>query len=107
MKYILSAGVITGFGTWQYDPISVEDAQAFVADGDFTSVIGYQETADVASEVLGVEVPMNRIRANLEIGDEALVIRPLGGTRIVAGEKGSMTANFIRETMELGLLKRL
>ena len=107
MKYILSAAVITGYGLWDYQPASVGDAIEFCADGDFTSVIGYQETADVLSEIVGVTVPMNRVRASLESGDVALVIRPLGGTRIEPGMKGMISAEFIRDHMEIAILKHL
>lgn len=107
VKYILSAGVITGFGTWKYDPLTVDEAQNFVTSGDFTSAIGYAETAQVLSEIVGVEVPVNRILVDLMPGDQALVIRAKGGYRFNPADKGNLTPDFIRDHIELGLLQRL
>ncbi len=107
MKYILSAGVITSYGTWQYDPASPEDAAAFVADDDYTSAIGYAETAEVLSGIVGQPIPVKRVLVDLQPGDEALVIRAKGGYRFNPADKGNLTPEFIREHIELGLLRRV
>jgi hypothetical protein len=108
-KYLLSAGVITGFGTWQYDPATPEQAIAFVQDGDCISAIGYAETADALETIVErvVEIPVNRVLVDLEPGDQALVIRPVGGFRFDPTMKGNLTTDFVLEHAELGLLTRM
>jgi hypothetical protein len=103
-KHIISAGVITDFGLWRYEPLTPTQAASFVEDGTAQSAIGYAETAMVLSEIVGQDVPVNRVIAVLGIGDQALVIRPRNGYRFSPEDKGNLTSNFIREHVELGLL---
>lgn len=48
--------------------ISVEEAKSLLK-GEFVSAIGHQATSEVLSELLGIEVPVNRIAVFMEIGD--------------------------------------
>jgi hypothetical protein len=104
MKHIISAGVITDFGLWRYEPLTPAQAASFVEDGTAQSAIGYSETAMVLSEIVNVEIPVNRVIAVLDIGDQALVIRPRNGYRFSQEDKGNLTPEFIREHVELGVL---
>jgi hypothetical protein len=106
-KYVLSAAVVTDFGTWQYDPTTPLKAAEFLEDDNYTSAIGYAETAGVLSELVGVDIAVNRILVNLEPGDQALVIRPKGGHRFSPDDKGNLSPEFLTEHVELGILKRL
>ena len=41
----------------------------------FSSAIGYQQTADHLSQILGVDVPMNRVNMDIKSGDILFVCR--------------------------------
>lgn len=47
-------------GYWRVKPLSLEAARDIVADGRWTSHIGHESTAALASALLGVDVPMSR-----------------------------------------------
>ncbi len=57
---ILNTSILTTYGEYSYQKISVKKAQALVAQG-FESAVGHQSTCDVLQSLLGIEVPMNRI----------------------------------------------
>jgi len=62
--------------------LTLEEAREW-AKGDFISAIGHESTALMLTSLLGVDVPVNRIRISLKEGDEALVtqflVRPPEG----------------------------
>jgi hypothetical protein len=63
-------------------PVSVNvvpTTAAEVASSGFTSVVGHQDTANVLTTLLGVEVPMNRVSVRLEAGDVLYVAQVTGG----------------------------
>jgi hypothetical protein len=100
VTYILNSAVLTAFGTYRYSPLPPEEARRLLGEG-FISAIGHPETARVASEILGVEIPVNRVEVRMEPGDRAIVLRlkhrPPAGAEIHAAP----------EDYEVGLLERL
>ena len=52
---------------------------AVVAESSFESVVGHQDTANVLTALLGVEVPMNRASVRLQDGDILYVAQITGG----------------------------
>ncbi len=72
--YLLNSPVLTDHGLWRFSPLSVEAARALAGEG-FVSAIGHAGAARFLTGLLGVEVPVNRIRASLRPGDRALVLR--------------------------------
>lgn len=73
------------------------------------STIGYAETAAALSELLSVEIPVDRRSITMEKGDEALVFRlvfPPGTPRIDPKDKGALGAALLAGHYELGLLRR-
>ena len=108
-RYILNSAVITASGTYTYRKVSVTGAQDWIARGPFESAIGYEETAEIASEVLEVRVSMNRTTIRMEAGDEALVFRlalPPGERRIDPALKGKARRQYIVQHLEIGILER-
>ena len=108
MRYILNSAVITAPGDWHYDLISPDAARQW-AQGGFVSTVGYEQTAEALSQLLGVPVPVDRKSITMQVGDEALVFRlvfPPGTGRIDPKDKGSLTAAVIAGHYELGLLVR-
>jgi len=72
--YILNSAILTSHGKYYFFPLSTEGARRRLERG-FVSAVGHEATAKVLSRILGVEVPVNRIRIKMEPGDEAVVFR--------------------------------
>ena len=77
---LLNAGIITDYGTYRLEPISLADARALVAK--FTregkpiqSAIGHKSTADLLSTLLGYEVVADRLQFTQTTDDLALVFK--------------------------------
>ena len=49
--------------------ISKDQAVEILKNNEFVSAVGHQATADVLTEILGVQIPMNRIAVKMERGD--------------------------------------
>lgn len=56
-------------------PVTMEE----VARSGFESVVGHQDTANVLTTLLGVEVPMQRVSVRLESSDILYVAQVTGG----------------------------
>jgi hypothetical protein len=71
--------------------ISLDQAQAILAGGDFQSAVGHADTALLFQDALGVRVPMDRRTISLRPGDTLLVGQyvgprlPEGTTRLPEG----------------------
>lgn len=110
MKYILNSAVLTAQGTFRYTHVSREEAQAWFSAGPVVSTIGYQETAEALSQLLGSSVDVNRVTIQMQPGDSALVFRlalPPGSPRIDPKDKGRLGQEILAGHFELGLLERL
>ena len=78
-------------------PVTMEE----VAASGFESGVGHQDTANVLTTLLGVEVPMQRVSVRLESGDVLYVAQVTGG-RLPEGAttlpKG-FTLTFVKVTL--------
>ena len=52
--------------------VEVEEAREILKNSKFVSAIGHAATADMLSEILNAEIPMNRISVRMDIGDRGL-----------------------------------
>lgn len=104
MVTILNTSILTNYGTYSYEPLSLYEAQQLIENNSFQSAIGHQATADILTSLLGVTVPMNRIQYSQQTGDTALVFKLKG-----RAEEGKILTIAEIEAMgyEFALLKRL
>lgn len=106
-RYILNSAVITTPGTYQYITGDAEKARRWLAEGEYTSTIGYQETCDALAAFTGVSVACNRQQIKMQDGDEALVFRltvRLGDPAL----KGKINdPDFIKKNCEIGILRKM
>jgi hypothetical protein len=72
---MLNSPVLTNYGSYQFYRISLEEARAWARRGPFISAVGHEATAALLTELLGVEVPCSRTRIEMNLHDEALVVR--------------------------------
>ena len=79
---ILNTSIITAYGEFRYIPLSLEDAQNVAQTANMgygvLSAVGHQSTAEILTELLEFEVPVNRIQFAQEPGQDALVFKLKG-----------------------------
>jgi hypothetical protein len=84
---VLNTSIITAYGSFEYNAISLSDAKhiAFeameptIGTGDgILSAVGHQSTADILTELLETDIPVNRIQFAQEVGQEAIVFKLKG-----------------------------
>lgn len=102
MVTILNTSILTNFGSYNYEPINLDEAKILISDG-FESAVGHQSTCDVLSALLNTDVRMNRIQYSQKIGDTALIFKLKG-----RAEEGKILSVEEINSMgyEFGLLKR-
>lgn len=77
---LLNTSIISGYGSYDYQPITLADARAlvqeFLRDGKpLASAIGHQSTAELLAELLNCQVPLNRTEFAQTVADLALVFK--------------------------------
>lgn len=72
--YLLNSPVLTAHGRYDFKPLSVEAAREVLSQG-FESAVGHASTAQVISELLGIDVPCRRVSIAMQPGDRAVVFR--------------------------------
>lgn len=60
--------------TVRFEEVSLEEVKQIISEG-FISAIGHQGTAQTLSELLGVQVPVNRAQVSLTKGQVAIVFQ--------------------------------
>lgn len=78
MITLLNTSIVTADGTYEMKSISLTEALALIEDQEINSAVGHQATADILTELLGVDVPMNRQFYQQNAGDVALVFKLSG-----------------------------
>ena len=77
---LLNTTIATVDGIFEVRSITLQQAQQLVKDnvGNLLSAIGHDSTAQIMTELLGVDVPVNRIQFSQEEGQVALVFKLKG-----------------------------
>lgn len=110
VKYLLNSAVITAPGRYDYRLVNQAEAREWASMERLVSTIGYEQTAEALSQILGFTVPVDRRTITMNPGDEALVFRlafPPGAPRIDPADKGRLKQAVLDGHFELGLLVRL
>ncbi len=88
---------------FRFTRIDPFDAKELLSNG-FISAIGHASTARLMSEIIGTEIPYNRITIHMKAGDKAIVLwlleRPHEGQVYSADDLEKLPC-------ELGLLERI
>lgn len=75
---LLNTSIITVYGSFRYEPISLEMAKQLVKYNELDSAVGHISTAQVMSELLGTQIPVNRQTFEQQLGQQALVFKMNG-----------------------------
>lgn len=75
---LLNTSICTAPGDYAVSVVSVEGARQLVNTMPVCSAIGHQATADALTELLGIDVPMNRIVFEQQPGQLALALKLRG-----------------------------
>ena len=82
---ILNCAIITSDGIYECYDCTLDDARKIVkGDYGYISAVGHEATAQILTELLGVEIPMNRIEFKQQDNQMALVFKLNG--RIPEGQ---------------------
>lgn len=72
---LLNAPVVTTYGEYSYQPLSLENARRMIEAKGFDSFIGHESTALILSKLLGIDVPVNRAEYIQQGAMTAIVFR--------------------------------
>ena len=77
MNYILNSPILTNFGTYSFQKINLLKAKDILTKRKFVSAIGHESTAIFVSEILGIEIPLDRVAVKMQPGDTAIIFHLL------------------------------
>jgi len=72
---LFNGTVATTNGLYSVKDIDIETAKRYIKEKGFISAIGHEATAQIMSEVLEVDIPMNRIQFYQQPGQIAIVFK--------------------------------
>lgn len=80
---LFNGTIATTNGLYRIEDIDIEQAKRYIRQNNFISAIGHEATAEIMSDLLGVNIPMNRIQFHQKIGQVVIVFklnqRPMEG----------------------------
>jgi Domain of unknown function (DUF1874) len=74
MIAILNSSILTTFGNYSYEPISIEEAKLLLQEG-YSSYVGHKATNEIIEKLFNIELPYNRTMYNQQIGEKAIVFK--------------------------------
>jgi hypothetical protein len=72
---LFNGTVATTDGVYSISDIDVETAKKYIEENGFISAVGHEATAQVLSELLGFQIPMNRIQFQQQVGQKAIALK--------------------------------
>jgi phosphohistidine phosphatase SixA len=73
--YVSATAILPNEGYFFAEQISLAEAKALANKNKFVSCVGHESSAQVLTELLEVNVPMNRLSISLEPGDTMIVFK--------------------------------
>ena len=87
---ILNTTILTADGDFTLQTISLDEAKELIQDREILSAVGHDSTAQILTELLARDIPVNRIQFTQQAGQKALCFklngRPQEGTILTAEE---------------------
>jgi len=75
MVGILNCAIITNEGNYTLTSLTLEEAKEILVNKKIISAVGHKSTAQILTQLLGVEVKENRIEFSQEIGQICVVFK--------------------------------
>ena len=75
MLYILNSPILTNYGKYKFERITIEEAKKLLSIQKWISAVGHEATAQFLTLLLGINIPFNRVSISMTKGDQALVFR--------------------------------
>ncbi len=75
MIYLLNTPILTAYGSYKFEPITVKKVRKLLQENEWRSAIGHDSTASMLSEILGMFVAKNRVAITMQKGDIAIVFK--------------------------------
>jgi hypothetical protein len=75
---LLNTSIATADGTYTLHTVSLNQAKDLVKGREILSAIGHASTAQILTEILGIDVPVNRIQFEQQPDQSALVFKLKG-----------------------------
>lgn len=75
---LFNTSILTDYGSFRYEPLTLDEARTIAVTNDAESAIGHQATADILTELLGFFVAVNRVNNKQGVGDLAVVFKLRG-----------------------------
>lgn len=72
---ILNTSILTSEGLFTLHSITLEGAKKLVQENEILSAVGHKSTAEILTQLLGINIPVNRINFEQEPGQQALVFK--------------------------------
>ena len=104
-QYLLNSSVLTSFGQWSYETLTLEQAKILVQRGEWISAIGHKPTAEFLAKTLEITVEYDRHAIEMVNGDQAIVFRFNFDKRLEQWQEISVE-KLRALSWQLGLLKR-
>lgn len=75
---ILNTTILTADGDFSLKTISLKEAKKLIKEKEILSAVGHESTSQILTNLLKVDVPVNRIQFKQESGQKALCFKLLG-----------------------------
>lgn len=76
--FLFNTSIVTAYGSYRYEPLTLEDARDIALTNSAESAIGHQSTADILTELFRFPVEVRRTNNRQEPGDLAVVFKLRG-----------------------------